>query len=854
MRKSASASADAPLIAQVLSDQVRDRGADVFLIDALSGGAITYAQTFERVCAWVECGRQRGLQPGDRVAVLLPNLPAFVEVALAAACAGWVITPLALSSGREFVAQVIAHAQPRWVIAPRSHSTLLEIPALQPLLHWTDDRLVDAGGTSLGAPPDPAATGAIIYTSGTSGTPKGAAFSHRQLAAYAESAVASHELSRSDRWLAVMPLCHSNGFGSMLGVLRSGSAMIVAPHFAATRYWTWVRLHRATWLSVTPAMIAQLLRSSQYPDPAVAEHVRFVKSSSAPLPETHRIEFEGRFGLPVIEGMGCTEAGFVFLNPIPPNVGKPGSVGRARCLDVKVVDSAGCEVPPGEAGALLVRGPTVMQGYFRDPDRTADVLAADGWLRTGDRVRRDAAGFVFLLARDSELINKGGIKIAPHEIEALLGRHPSVAEAKVAAIPNTMLGEEVVAFVEPAPGSTVAVADLHALCTAQLGSFKSPSHIVVVDAFPRNHMGKVLTRELLAGLTATAPARRQLSMDELAQALRHIWRELLPDGPVDDTANFFALGGHSLLAVEMLARVRAATGVEGTLSSVYDHPVLRQLAEHLHASTACDMMTRADATVVRFGPPGVAGGPNLLCLYAVARYRPLAAAMGSRVTTVGVCTQLELDVVLHGKAELPASLADLARGYIEAIRSLQPHGPYYLLGWSFGGRLALEVARQLRAAGESIGLLVAVDTYLPGAVRRTPGRWLAVHVRGLVRHGVGYVREAMAARRHRRGAAAGTAIDPVSVAKARDARLRLALGGRHRLAPYDGTVVLFCAQRRDEGYPVDPLLGWSRVATDLRVHRFDSTHDGLLADPAVQEVATVLHTYLRHGAEASAPG
>ena len=267
------------------------------------------------------------------------------------------------------------------------------------------------------------------------------------------------------------------------------------PHrFSASAYWELVSTYRCTWINVVPTIIAYLLNG---PDPRASglaiEQVRFCRSASAPLPPEQHRAFEARFGIGIIETFGMTETNApCFTNPYEARLRKVGSPGQAFGNEAKVIDPAtGATLPPGVPGELMVRGANVMQGYYKDPETTAKTLEPDGWLHSGDLGYMDADGFVFVTGRIKELIIKGGENIAPREIDEALLKHPAVLEAAAVGIPDPHYGQEILAAVVLKPGVACTVAELDAFAEGELGRYKKPKVIRIVESLPKGPSGKV---------------------------------------------------------------------------------------------------------------------------------------------------------------------------------------------------------------------------------------------------------------------------------------------------------------------------------------------------------------------------
>jgi long-chain acyl-CoA synthetase len=346
-------------------------------------------------------------------------------------------------------------------------------------------------------PADPAL---LMYTSGTTGQPKGALLSHASLVAAARAVGAWHGLTRDDRCLSSLPLYHINGqvIATLTPFVSGGS--VVAPHrFSVSGWWDLVQRYRPTWLNMVPTIIAFLLNAAERGREYRFPGLRFGRCASAPLPPDQHRAFEATFGIPVIEAMGLTESASVaFCNPQEAAKRKYGSPGLPCGVEARIVDlESGAALGPGAAGEICLRGPNVMRGYYKSPERTAETLDAQGWLRTGDLGYRDAEGFYFVTGRLKELIIKGGENIAPREIDEALLRHPGVLEAAAVGIPDAHYGQEILACVVPKPGAALSEAELRAFCLAELGRYKTPKAFRLIAELPKGPSGKVQRLKLL---------------------------------------------------------------------------------------------------------------------------------------------------------------------------------------------------------------------------------------------------------------------------------------------------------------------------------------------------------------------
>jgi long-chain acyl-CoA synthetase len=357
-----------------------------------------------------------------------------------------------------------------------------------------------AGDTAL-APLSAGDPALLMYTSGTTGQPKGALLSHGNLFASGAAVSASLELGHDDRLLSSLPLYHINGQCiATISPLVSGGSIVMPHRFSVSQWWPLVERYRPTWINVVPTIIAYLLNGAP-PDDAqrdACRTVRFARSASAPLPPAQHRAFEERFGISVIEAMGLTEsASIAFSNPLDAGRRKLGSPGLPLGVEARVMRAEGSEARAGEVGEVQLRGPSVMMGYFRADDLTARAIDRDGWLSTGDLGYRDAEGYYFITGRLKELIIKGGENIAPREIDEALLRHPAVLECAAVGVPDPDYGQEILACVVLKPGEHCSEDDLRAHCLRELGRYKSPRYLRFVNELPKGASGKVQRLKLL---------------------------------------------------------------------------------------------------------------------------------------------------------------------------------------------------------------------------------------------------------------------------------------------------------------------------------------------------------------------
>jgi acyl-CoA synthetase (AMP-forming)/AMP-acid ligase II len=319
----------------------------------------------------------------------------------------------------------------------------------------------------------------------------------------ARNVAETYQLAAEDVSLCVMPLFHVHGLvASTLATLLTGGTVIAPPRFNPLSFWSTVRDHRVSWYSAVPTIHQVLLaRSKSGARPAGAEHLRFIRSCSAALPAQMMADLEERFGAPALEAYGMTEAAHQMAsNPLPPGARKPGSVGPGTAVSIAILDEAGNLLPAGATGEVSIQGPNVFSGYEGNAEATAASFS-QGWFRTGDQGYLDNDGYLTLVGRIKELINRGGEKISPREIDEALLTHPAVAEAVCFGVPDRVYGEGVAAAVVLT--SEASEAELIAHCRASLADFKCPNVIYIVEAIPRTATGKIQRRNVAAEIAKT---------------------------------------------------------------------------------------------------------------------------------------------------------------------------------------------------------------------------------------------------------------------------------------------------------------------------------------------------------------
>ncbi|KOX26054.1 MULTISPECIES: long-chain-fatty-acid--CoA ligase [unclassified Streptomyces] len=463
---------------------------------------LTYAELDEHSARAAALLRSEGVRPGDRVALMLPNVPEFVVLYYGVLRAGAVVVPMnPLLKTRETEFHLADSGAVRlfeWHQAPGEGAkgaaaagvrhTAVEPAAFAASLagHEPLPEVADTDGEDMAV---------LLYTSGTTGRPKGAVLTHAGLRHNTEvNSIEVQRMTPEDVVVGCLPLFHIFGqICTMSAAVRSGASLVLIPRFEPGAVLDAVARERATVFEGVPTMYAALL---QHPSEADVSTLRMCISGGASLPVEILHGFERRFGCPVLEGFGMSETSPVVTFNHPDRPRKAGSIGTPiRDVEVRLLDEEGRDVTPGEIGELAVRGPNVMKGYWNRPEET-EAAVPDGWLRTGDLGRADEDGYLYIVDRKKDMIIRGGYNVYPREIEEVLHEHPAVALAAVVGVPHAELGEEVAAAVVLRPGARATPEELREYVRERVAAYKYPRGVWLVEKLPLGPSGKILKREI----------------------------------------------------------------------------------------------------------------------------------------------------------------------------------------------------------------------------------------------------------------------------------------------------------------------------------------------------------------------
>jgi long-chain acyl-CoA synthetase len=470
---------------------------------------VSYRQLLSVVGMTAGWLRERGVAPGDRVALILPNVPAFPALFYGALFAGATVVPMnPLLSERE-VAHYFSDAGVKVAFAFESlpdggaaaaaagTSSGVEVVVVGPM-GLTASALGGVPPLEAPAPRADEDLAVLLYTSGTTGRPKGASLSHHNLGANARAAV--DELlgtGEGDVVMGCLPLFHVFGLTCGLNTsVLSGACLALLPRFDPVKALELIQTHKVTVFEGVPTMYSAMLHAPNATSYDTSS-LRACMSGGSALPVEVLHAFEKQFDAIILDGYGLSETSPVVSFNHPDRERKPGSIGTPiKGVEVRILDESGEDLPVGEVGELAVRGHCVMQGYWHNPEATAEAIP-DGWFRTGDLGRADEDGYLYIVDRKKQLIIRGGYNVYPREVEEALHEHPAVAEVAVVGLKHASLGEEVGAAVALCPGASATPEELKAFVKERVAAYKYPRHVWIVDSLPKGPTGKILHREVV---------------------------------------------------------------------------------------------------------------------------------------------------------------------------------------------------------------------------------------------------------------------------------------------------------------------------------------------------------------------
>jgi oxalate---CoA ligase len=668
---------------------------------------LTYEQLLSQIDLVGRAFRSAGIHRQDRVAVVLPTGPtlaaAFLATTANAVCAP--LNPAYRESEFDFyLGDLRAKAL---IVEKGSDSAALKVARAR------DIRIIElspsptaAGAFQLGdsaggptAPDSPSSendVALVLHTSGTTARPKLVLLAQRNLIASANHISETLQLTDSDRCLNIMPLFHIHGLmAAVLASLRSGGSVYCSPGYNSTGFYRWLDDANPSWYTAVPTMHQSILEGAAA-EQAVIDRckLRFIRSSSSPLPPAVMLRLETTFRVPVIEAYGMTEAAHqVASNPLPPGKRVPGSVGKAAGPEVTILDEKGNVLPAGSTGEVSISGPNITAGYESN-DVANDNAFINGWFRTGDQGYLSPDGYLFLTGRTKEIINRGGEKISPREVDDALLLHHAIAQAVTFAVPHSTLGEAVAAAVVFRAGMSASTDEIRTFLSRTLADFKIPSQVVVLDDLPKGSTGKLQRIGLADKLASRLRADFVAPTTEVQRALAKIWVQVLKVPEVSINDNFFALGGDSLKALVVSAEAKKQ-GYDA--ENIFLRPTIAALT---NAQTEAPSLvatiydSNQGATPLYLLPPGWGNAFAYLPLRAFLENRRATVYGLMHPWLVGMATQ---------------SAKEEHEAYAEAILQASQGRPIILGGWSRGANELFVTASLLKAKGAHIEKVLFLD-------------------------------------------------------------------------------------------------------------------------------------------------
>jgi acyl-CoA synthetase (AMP-forming)/AMP-acid ligase II/thioesterase domain-containing protein len=690
------------------------------------GAQIRYVR--ERFEGW-------GIAPGNIVAGVLPSRPE-MAVACVTLPSSSTFAPLGPNLTTDAYAQLLIRMGASAVLVPKGRDHPIRIAAQQhsvaeidivseadaPAGMFTLD-LCRADNSLRTKAPARSELDYISVTSGTTGLPKLVPSTRRKTVLHAKAAAEWLAYSPNDVGCHLTPIHLGSGLRSgLINLLFAGASIVCLPESGVDALFDAIEEFQLSCLNAGFTLHRAILRQAPEHREALKQtRFRFLRSGNGRLDPDEIDRIEQAFRAPLLVGFSSTETGLISHDPLPPRRRKRGAVGVPLVNEVAVIDKTGRISSTDATGEIVVRGPLVFSGYLDDPELTSGSFV-DNWFRTGDLGRIDEEGYVYVSGRIKEIINRGGEKISPAEVDAVIQSLPGVREAATFGIPHPTLGEEFVAAVVMHADGAMDEAQVIDYVRRRMGLTRAPRKIYFVDRIPRTGNGKVLRMELphmlgldqgstgqVGGSGATAGL---VSLSPLEGALAGLWTSLLQVGNIGRNDNFFLLGGDSLNGVQLIANVRALFGVELPIQSLFGEAAtvagmalaierIRKAERYRRSQppsvhSALTALTRSGSLPPIYGLPGVFGNAD--------GFADLSRELGPDQPFYGLQS-----VGLDGTQAPLDTIEAMARRYLRDIRTVQLHGPYTLIGACFGATVAYEMTYQLLSAGERVAFLGLLD-------------------------------------------------------------------------------------------------------------------------------------------------
>jgi oxalate---CoA ligase len=862
-----------------------ERRPDAVAIEISGATSLTYGELFLRTKELIQALNSCGVARGSRGAIVLPNGAELAASMLAVSSIATSV-PLNPAYRRDEFRAYFDEIRVSHLLTLRNFPSEARTVANErklPVIELSNDgsmTIATDGGqartdlqhmaaqreTELARPEDIAL---ILLTSGSTGRSKKVPLTHRNICVSVADICRTLALTPADRCLCMWEQFHIGGLVDLLLVpLASGGAVICAGGFNAALFYDLLGKKRPTWFQGVPTTLHDLSVHARKNDvdPRAAPF-RFIRSVASSLSPQLMQEIEDLFGVPVIQTFGMTEAGpLITSNSLPPGKRRPGSVGVSCGPRIRIVSPDGNGLPSGSIGEIVIQGENVISGYEDAPDANAKSFH-NGWFHSGDTGYIDDDGFVFLTGRLKEMINRGGEKITPQEIDDVLLTHPEIAQAASFSIKHRTLGEDVAAAVVLRSPKSVSESDIRGFVMRHLADFKVPKMVIFLDQMPRDPIGKIsrmslavlaeaqrgadpardsddeLEEPVAKILPGTRPALPAGAATDTRRRLLPIWREVLetPDLGLDD--DFFLAGGESLAAVTLFTQMEQALGPMPPMSSLLEFPTVRRMAarlDQLRTSSGSQPVMPIRATGHR--PPLIlCHAANSNVLFA----RQLLPFLDEEQPFFAIRARgLEEGETPHNRIEA------MAADYVEDIKRVRPTGPYIIAGNCAGGYTAYEMARQLRSAGDEVAGIVLIDP----DIHPNTAPWFhwdnpnATHIHAwrVVVRGWWAAKRRYAILR-RRFAGKPNRREPFETGMNRVRQSAIRTGfidalKAYRPRPYDGDIHMFCCAR-SRAYLSNPKHGWQTLARHVEFIEVGQEHEDLFHE-ALPVLATALNKVL----------
>ncbi|MBO6133820.1 MAG: AMP-binding protein [Lachnospiraceae bacterium] len=486
---------------EVLIKKLADELPDFyFMEESLTGRKISYLEFQDQIKAYSEKLKAKGVLPEDRVLIKMGNSIDFAIAYFAIAFCHGVSVPVNTALKEKELDYIINDTGSRLLVSEDSIHEIRQSGAQSGANCKTEGTEQDHAKLESGSDPRTildTETAMLLYTSGTTGNPKGVILSYSNLLSKTRDIIEAHEFTDRDIVLCVLPWFHINGLViTLLTPMVSRQKIIIGGKFSVRRFWTDVEKYSATWFSGVPTMYSHML-SRGIPEYGTHSSLRFARSASSALPEAVLKDFESKTGVPVIESYGITEGSAqITSNPMPPKIHKPGSVGLSFGNSIKIMLSNGNEAGTNESGEVWIKGKNVTKGYYRKKDETEKAFTGE-WFHSGDIGYLDSDGYLFLKGRIKELINRAGEKFSPLEIDEAVYQLPEVELAAAVGVPDPVYGEEAAVFIKLKEGCTLTKDQVTEHCKTQVADYKVPRHVFFVDNLPQGGNGKIQRLKLI---------------------------------------------------------------------------------------------------------------------------------------------------------------------------------------------------------------------------------------------------------------------------------------------------------------------------------------------------------------------